>query len=154
MALEKVERTVEVGASVEQAWATVTNIELLTSWIGIVHSVEEKSRLDTYAAVLEDRVGPFKMRADLTAGVTVIEDGRTIAVTAAGRDRAMDSKIAIDARLDLTEMAPSRCAIHVSGSYQVTGRVASMGGGIIRKKGDRVVNDFFTRAVGHLSLDN
>lgn len=151
MALEKVQRTVEVGASIEQAWETVTDVELLTSWIGIVHSVTEKARLEAYTAVLEDRVGPFKMRADLAVSVTVVEQGRTITVAASGRDRAMDSKIAIDARLDLNSEAPSGCEIRVEGSYQVTGRVASMGGGIIRKKGDRVVNDFFTHAVEHLT---
>ena len=40
-----------------------------------------------------------------------------------------------------------------TGDYQVTGRVAGMGGGVIRKKADRIISDFFTKAGEELGGD-
>src|SRR5690606_6132080 len=99
MAEEKIERSIAVTAPAEEAWTVLTDVDLLTSWIGIVHDVQELERLKSYKAVLEDRVGPFKLRADLSLDVHVVEEGRSIAVSASGRDRAVDSKITIDALL-------------------------------------------------------
>ena len=69
---------------------------------------------------------------------------------AAGRDRAVDSRIAVQARLVLEETRDGNTLIRTNGAYQVTGRVASMGGGVIRKKADRILEDFFSNAVTEL----
>lgn len=145
MASEKFDRTATVAADAATTWTALTDVDRLARWVGILHDVKEIEHLDTYSAVLEDRVGPFKLRADLAVDVTVPEEGVRVEVSAAGRDRAVDSKIAINAALNLAE-ADGGTTIHLEGDFQVTGRVASMGGGIIRKKAEGVLNDFFTNA--------
>jgi carbon monoxide dehydrogenase subunit G len=148
MASEKFDRSTTVPADAATTWAALTDVDTLASWVGILHDVKEIERLDTYTAVLEDRVGPFKLRADLAVDVKVPEEGVRVEVSASGRDRAVDSKIAINASLSLAAdtTGGGGTTIHLEGTYQVTGRVASMGGGIIRKKGDGVLDDFFTNA--------
>ena len=151
MATEKFNRTVTVNADRDRTWAVITDVDELASWVGIVHDVEVLSFLESYKAVLEDKVGPFKLRADLAIDVVVPEDRRRVKVTASGRDRAVDSKIAINASLELSDVDSGGTSIAVEGSYQVTGRAASMGGGIIRKKAEGVLNDFFSNAEKNLA---
>jgi carbon monoxide dehydrogenase subunit G len=126
-------------------WDVLTDVRTLAGWVGIVHSVEELRYLERYRAVLQDKVGPFKLRADLSIVVTVEDDGRRVVVSASGRDRSVDSKIKVDASLELIEHDDDT-SIAVQGSYQVTGRVASMGAAVIRKKADRILDDFFGNA--------
>lgn len=150
MATEKFNRSVAVGADRAAIWSALTDVDRLAGWIGIVHEVKELSRLEKYTAVLEDRVGPFKLSADLSIDVTVPEDGVSIVLSAAGRDRAVDSRISLNATLELVA-ADGATTIVVDGGYQVTGRVATMGSGIIRKKADGVLNDFFSNAERELA---
>jgi carbon monoxide dehydrogenase subunit G len=128
----------------------LTDAETLAGWVGIVHSVTEIRHLERYRAVLQDKVGPFKLRADITMTVSVEVDGRKLSVSAAGRDRAVDSKIKVDAVLELSEDGAGTM-IAVEGTYQVTGKVAAMGGGVIHKKADRILDDFFVNAERALS---
>ena len=71
MASEKFNRSTTVAADAATTWTALTDVDRLAGWVGILHDVKEIERLDTYTAVLEDRVGPFKLRADLSVDVTV-----------------------------------------------------------------------------------
>lgn len=151
MALEKFERTIEVSAGTDRAWAVLTDVEELATWVGIIHSVVENERLKSYTAVLEDRVGPFNLRADLSISVVVVEEGAAIHVEASGRDRAINSKIDVAGDLRLAPSPSGGSEVTVAGSYQVTGRATTMGAGIVRRKGDLAVEQFFTRAAAALN---
>jgi carbon monoxide dehydrogenase subunit G len=64
----------------------------------------------------------------------------------------VDSKIKVDAVLILGDDA-DRTAIDVEGTYQVTGKVAAMGAGVIHKKADRILDDFFGNAEKSLNSE-
>ena len=71
-------------------------------------------------------------------------------VAGSGEDRQIASRIS--ATLDLA-VAPSDTGsdVVVKGRYEITGRIATLGAGAIRKKGDKVLEDFFanlTRELG------
>jgi carbon monoxide dehydrogenase subunit G len=146
MATQNFSRELTVAASPEQAWTVLTDVDRLASWVGIVQDVVELSRLERYSAVLMDRVGPFKLRADLDINVKVVHDGEEVEVEASGRDRAVDSRIAVRAQLRLRAAEHGGATITTEGRYEVTGRVASMGSGVIQKKADRILADFFSKA--------
>ncbi len=147
MALEKFERTVEVSSGLERCWEVLTDVEQLVSWVKILHSAQELEKLKSYSAILEDRVGPFNLKADLSITVDVVEEGRAVDVTAAGRDRAINSQIDIEGKLRLAELPSGGTSMTVSGKYQVSGRATSLGAGIVRKKGEAAVNEFVENAV-------
>jgi uncharacterized protein len=147
MALEKFTRTIDVSTSAEQAWEVLTDVKELATWVGIIHSVTEIERLKSYTAVLEDRVGPFHLKADLTISVDVLEEGSAVHVAASGQDRAVNSKITILGDMRLAALASGGSQVTIDGSYQVTGRVASVGAGIMRRKGDLAVEQFFASAI-------
>jgi carbon monoxide dehydrogenase subunit G len=148
--VEAFSRSVTVQSPRQNVWDVLTDVHTLAGWVGIVHSVDELRNLEKYRAVLQDKVGPFKLRADLAIAVTVEQEGRRVIVSASGRDRAVDSKIKVNAALELAER-DDHTAISVEGTYQVTGRVAAMGAGVIHKKADRILDDFFGKAEESLS---
>lgn len=146
MPTESFERRLNVTTEPDRAWEVLTDVDRLAGWVGIVHDVREISRLEKYAAVLQDRVGPFKLRADLKVTAEVLEPGRRIHIAASGRDRQVDSRISVDATLALVGSGESGTSVEVEGNYQVTGRAAGMGGGVIKKKADKVIAEFFDNA--------
>lgn len=145
-------REIVSGADRRLAWATLTDVQRIAAWVSIVGDVTEISPMEQYRAVLADRVGPFKLRADLDVRVPELVEGQRIRITAAGEDRQVSSRIAIDATLLLqaTDGTP-KTRIVVEGRYEVTGRVASMGGGIISQKAEKILEQFFDRAAVELS---
>jgi carbon monoxide dehydrogenase subunit G len=147
LALERFERTVVVTSDASRCWAVLTDVEELVSWLRIMHSAQELEHLRSYTAVLEDRVGPFNLRADLSIDVNVVAEGSAVDVTASGRDRAINSQIDIEGKLRLTASPEGGTSITVTGKYQVTGRATSLGAGIVRKKGEMAVGQFFENAV-------
>lgn len=145
MASDTFERRQHVRADAAQCWAALTDVQRLASWVSVLQEVEELAHLESYKAVLQSRVGPLKLRANLDVSVEVIQEGSHVRVKAAGRDAQVNSAISIDAALRLEE-GDSGTDVITEGSYQVTGRVASMGGGIIRKKAKEVLEEFFSNA--------
>lgn len=150
MAADTFARTLTVTTDPAQAWDVLTDVDRLAGWVTIVHDVQELARLEKYTAVLQDRVGPFKMRADLDITADVVDPGRHIDISASGRDRALDTRIAVKATMVLSDVAAGGTSIEISGDYQVTGKAAGMGSGVIRKKADGIINDFFTSAAREL----
>lgn len=137
------ERSVSVKASPHVVWATVTDVDRIAKWVPVVGAVREIKHLSKYAAVLADRLGPFRLAADLDVTVTDVDEHRSVAFSADGEDRQVASRIRIDARLALTPDGEAT-QVDVAGHYEVTGRVAALGGSMIRAKGDKILDQFFS----------
>ena len=147
---QDISRTVRVSAPADRAWSTILDFPRVASWLKVVRDLHEVEPMRTYTTLLEDRVGPFAMRADLKIDVNADEAGKTLHVSGAGEDRQIASRIS--ATLDLA-VAPADggSEVVVKGRYEITGKVATLGAGAIRKKGDKVLDDFFTSLERELS---
>jgi carbon monoxide dehydrogenase subunit G len=141
---QEFEETVRLAAGREAVWATVSDIPSVLSWISIVGAAEEVGP-DRYRALLEDRLGPFKLRADLDIAVQEREEGRLVRARGEGEDRQIGSRLIIEVMLALSEQ-DGATSVDVRGSYEVTGRPAALGAGSIRKKAGRILDEFFRSA--------
>lgn len=139
------EETFELAAPPAAVWATVSDIPTVLSWISIVESVEELEADRRYLVVLADRLGPFKLRADVTVAVTEREHGRSIRARGDGEDRQIGSRLIVEVAMTLAER-DGATSLRVGGSYEVTGRPASLGAGSIRKKASTILSEFFASA--------
>jgi carbon monoxide dehydrogenase subunit G len=139
------EREIAVAADTAMCWRVLTDLPTLVSWMSIVDDAKEIDPLKHYTALLADRVGPFTLRADLDIVLTDMTEGQQVRVTASGEDRQVSSRIGVDAYLRLAAN-DSGCTVSVDGTYEVSGKVATMGAGTIRKKADKVMNEFFAGA--------
>lgn len=142
-----IERTIDVPMTPADVWARVTDVREVASWVSILEQVTERERLASYDAVLQDRVGPFRLRADLAIKVTEATEPSRIAIQAAGEDRQVRSRIAVDAALELqSSETGGGTDVHLVGSYEVTGRVATLGASTINAKARKLVDEFCSRA--------
>jgi uncharacterized protein len=142
--LQEFAKTVRLDASPELVWNALLDFHAVASWLSIVREVRDIEPPRRYAAMLEDRLGPFAMRADLDLAVD-IKDGRRLLVSASGEDRQVASRIAATIELAV-DPDGAGTSLEVKGRYEVTGKVATLGAGAIRKKGDRILQEFFDSA--------
>ena len=142
-------KTIQLTASPTVVWGAMLDVRQVASWLSIVRDVRAVDPPRRYTALLEDRLGPFAMRADLE--VTVESDAeRRMHVAAAGEDRQVASRISATIDLALEPRAEGT-VVTVTGRYEITGRVATLGSGAIRKKGDKILEEFLAnlgRALG------
>jgi carbon monoxide dehydrogenase subunit G len=136
--------TLTLAVPPEAVWRTVSDVPTVLSWISIVERVEEAGE-DRYTVVLADRLGPFKLRADLDVRVHERVDGQSIRAGGAGEDRQIGSRLIVDVALDV-KSRDGGSELDVSGAYEVTGRPAALGAGSIRKKASTVLAEFFAAA--------
>jgi uncharacterized protein len=137
--------TLQLPARAGAVWEVVSEIPTVLSWISIVESVEETAPGSGYRVVLADKLGPFKLRADVDVVVTDREERKSIRARGAGEDRQIGSRLIIEVALVLEEQGEVT-QVDVSGSYEVTGRPASLGAGSIRKKAADILVEFFAAA--------
>ena len=147
---QDVSRTVHVAAPPDRVWTVLLDFQRVASWLPVVHDLHEVRPLEKYTTVLQDKVGPFAMRADLDIDVTTDQAARRLHVSGAGEDRQVASRIAATLDVGVTGQSEGSDVL-VTGRYEITGRIATLGAGAIRKKGDKVLEDFFanlTRELG------
>src|SRR3954453_21601798 len=142
------DRTVEVTGGPESIWELITDVSRLVSWIGVVHNAREIAPLEKYSAVIADKVGMFKLNADLNIRFTDVRVSELIIARAEGKDRQLGSRITINGEVQL-DPRPSTTTVRVSGSYGITGNAATLGSSAIKRKGDKVLEEFF----GNLESD-
>ena len=145
MASQDFTQTFSVGRSAAECWAVLTDVSRVATWVSVVGSVTEHERLSRYSTLLEDRMGPFRLRADLDVTVPSHVEHASIVVRADGEDRQVGSRITVDATLALHPQETG-CLVDIAGRYEVTGRVATMGAATIRKKADTILAEFMEAA--------
>jgi carbon monoxide dehydrogenase subunit G len=138
-------KTVSVDAPVGAVWSAVGDVREVLGWISIVEAVHEVEAGNRYTVVLADKLGPFKLRADVDVAVQERLEGKRIVARGDGEDRQIGSRLTIEVALDLAS-TETGTAIDVRGSYEVTGRPASLGAAAIRKKAQKILDEFFARA--------
>lgn len=137
-------RDIRLTAGQQAVWDTITDVPRLVEWVSILHDATEVERLARYRAVLQDRLGPFRLKAELAIAVPEVEEGRRIVVTAEGEDRQVSSRISVRAEVVIEEEEQG-AVLRVEGSYEVAGKVATMGASMIRSKADKILDEFFGR---------
>jgi carbon monoxide dehydrogenase subunit G len=138
-------------------WRRLLDVQAVASWLPIMHSLTEvspgPSGMDgsSFRAAFEDKVGPFSLRADLHIEVSGVHESEEVAIRARGEDRQIRSRIMIDAAARLSDAAPGQTRVRLVGSYEITGRVATLGAGVIRSKATKLIDTFCTNAATALS---
>lgn len=135
-------KTIQLTSTPATVWSAMLDVRRVAAWLSIVRDVTDVDPPRRYTALLEDRLGPFAMRADLEVTVEADPDRQRMHVAAVGEDRQVASRISATIDLAIEPRQPGT-GLTVSGRYEITGRIATLGSGPIRKKGDKVLEEFF-----------
>ena len=157
---ERIDRAFEVAAAPAEVWPRLLDVQAVASWLPIMHSVREVSPspsagggLDgsSFRAAFEDKVGPFSLGADLLIEVAGVREPSEVSIRARGEDRQIRSRIKIDAACWLSAAAEGTTRVELVGSYEITGRVATLGAGVIRSKAAKLIDSFCANAARGLA---
>jgi len=140
---ETFDRAISVPVDRAVAWSRITDVPTLVGWVSLLRDAEVISELEKYRATLQDKIGMFALKADLDIAVVEHSEPGFITVHAEGEDRQVASRIVIDVTVRLAE-AGDGTEVNVAGVYEVSGRVATLGAGTIRKKAGKILEEFFT----------
>ena len=130
-----------LAAAPATVWKALLDVQRVASWLSIAGSLHELEPLRRYSVVLEDRIGPFTLRADLLVTVDADEAQHKMRVTASGADRQVRSQIS--ATIDLAVISDGQASVlDVNSRYEITGRIATLAAGAIRRKSQSVLQGF------------
>jgi carbon monoxide dehydrogenase subunit G len=135
------QKEVEIRAPRERVWRFIWDVD---RFIACVPGCKEARTLEEgkrYAAVMTERVGPFKVEFPTTIEVLEREELTHIKAQASGADNKIGSRMKIDLDVNLRDQDNGTILEFVAG-VDILGKLAALGHGIIKRKADQVLEEF------------
>lgn len=137
----RVEREIRIEAPREAVWDFLWDVPRLAACIPgatAARTIEEGRR---YAAVVGDKVGPFKVQFPLEIEVLEVQAPERLRARAGGRDAAIDGIVKVDLDLALTA-AEGGTTLKLAVDISVLGKLGTLGHSVIVRKGTDIVDRF------------
>lgn len=147
----KLERQFAVTAGPEAVWALFWDIPTLASCIPGCASARALPEPQRYAAVVEVRVGRFKVEFELGIDVVETTERELIRARAQGRDRRTRSAMVSDLELRVAPGEAGGAQISLQNELQVYGRLGSMGHNVIQRRSEDLMDAFAANLRAHLA---
>ncbi len=142
MAKDSISQVIELDCPVLELFEKFLDVETVSGFIPILSDLKEIAPLQNYVAVLEDRVGPFRLRADLSIETKVDRESMRFSVEARGEDRQVRSAIRVSVSMHFAPISDARTRITIEGAYEVSGKVATLGSSVIKSKANKLTLQF------------
>ena len=135
------EREITIEAPAQQVWAFLWEVDRVARCLPGCREVRTLVPHQRYAAVVSERVGPFKVQFPLEIEVLEAEAPTHLRALAAGRDASMGSSLraTLDLRIEGRD-ASSRLVIH--SDVAILGKLGTLGHGIIQPKAEGIISQF------------
>src|SRR5690606_3565547 len=117
------------------------DVELLSRCSSAIDEVNEKISGKEWSVVLRRRVGRFSVAAPLTVTVVGESELQWLRVHGRGTDTKIGARLDVIAEMQV-EQDESGVRLTLDGSYEMTGRIASLGASIVRRHADEMVDEF------------
>ncbi len=149
MAKGAISSVIQLNRGVSEVFEQLQDVQLVSSFLPLLSQLTEIEPLKSYEAVLEDKVGPFKLRADLAFVVDINPDSLKFGVEARGEDRQVRSAIRISAEMNFATNSENKTMLTLSGTYEISGKVATLGASVIKSKATKLVYEFENQVQKH-----
>jgi carbon monoxide dehydrogenase subunit G len=141
-------------ATSAELWAIFFDVQRVATLIPGCENVTEVEPLKEFAAVMKQKIGPFKLEVPTRITVESHTVQRQVVLVAAGSDRFTGTTLDVRLKVDLEEQPGSgadACRLAVDASMQVAGRLASLGYPIVKKRSEELFGEFERRLRRELS---
>jgi carbon monoxide dehydrogenase subunit G len=132
------------GVTGEKVWPRLRDVDLLASCSTAVGGVKELVPGQEWSVNLIRRVGRFQLAAPLVITIVGEDDGKALRVQARGSDRKIGARLDVDASMEMEDLGDEGVRLFLRGQYEVTGRIASLGSGVVRRHATELVDEFST----------
>lgn len=133
---------IEIAAPVDAVWEFLWQPDRVSACLPGCQGVATVEPLQRYEMTVEERVGPFKARFQWDIAVVRREPKEFVQVTAQGKDRTLGATARVELRVRLLPEAEGHTTLDIQTELQITGKIASLGQVVIKRKGDQVVKEF------------
>ena len=142
----------DLPASPETIWPIFFDVARIARLIPGCEQVEEKEPLLLYAAVMKQKIGPFKLEVPTEVKVEEMVAPARVRSRARGRDKSTGTTldVLLDVVLQKTEGNGTR--LTVDSTLQVAGRLASLGYPVVKKKTEEILAEFEKRLRAELGI--
>ena len=148
-----VEERIQVPVSRKKAWEFLWQVERVARCLPGCKDVQEIVPEKSYKVAMEDAVGPYKVSFNLDAEVRerVPEQYVDLLVTGSDKRTATTAKVAL--RVSLEDDSPTTSALKVNADIDILGKIAALGGFVIKRKVNQVIGEFTRNIQTELSRD-
>ena len=137
----KVEREISIKAPREAVWDFLWDVPRLAACVPGAKEVRTLVDGKRYAAVVAEKVGPFKVRFPLEIEVLEVDPPAHLRARAGGRDAAVDGLVKVDLDVSL-KAVEGGTALRLQAEISVLGKLGTLGHSVIVRKGADIVDRF------------
>jgi carbon monoxide dehydrogenase subunit G len=136
----RIENDMHVSASMEEAWALLTDIPAIAPCLPGAKLIGQDG--DTYEGTMKVKVGPIVAEYSGTATVVEMnETDRTVKLTASGRDKRGAGNASADIFASMVE-ADGGTTVSIATDLKVAGKVAQFGRGAMADISKKLLGQF------------
>ena len=133
------EKTVRIGASPDEIWALLEDVEAVAGCIPGISDYAGTGR-NEFSALLTQRVGPVTARFKLTTKLTDLDPLKSVTAVVDGTDTDLGSSVHAKQVFELTAADDGLATdIAITADVRMVGRVATFAQRIVGTKAEQVV---------------
>ena len=140
----------ELPRSPEAVWQVMVDIPRIASCVPGCEQVTERARLSEYDAVLKQRIGPFRLEVPAQIVIADYAEPTALQARASGMDKLTRTKLAATLAIRLEPITNASCRLSVAAELSISGKLASLGHAIIKKKAEENFAEFQRRLLAEL----
>ena len=136
----RIENDMHVAASIDEAWALLTNIPAIAPCLPGAELTGQDG--DTYEGTMKVKVGPVTAEYSGTATILEMDEAnRTVKLTASGRDKRGAGNASADIEASMVE-ADGGTTVSIATDLKVSGKVAQFGRGVMADVSKKLLGQF------------
>ena len=136
------EERIEVRTGKAEVWKFLWDVERVARCMPGCQEMREVSPEQQYQVVIEERMGPFKIRFEMEMEVLERKEEKLVRLRAEGSDRKLGTNSRGELEVRLEGLDSGATALDIAADIQVTGKIASLGQVAIKRKAQGVVQRF------------
>lgn len=145
----RVEREIRIAAPREAVWAFLWDVPRLAACIPGARDARTIEDGKRYAAVVAERVGPFRVQFPLEIEVLEATAPERLRARAGGRDAGVDGLVKVGLEVTLASV-DGGTALRLAADIAVLGKLGTLGHAVIVRKSADVVDRFAAALRGAL----
>ncbi|MCQ9617709.1 SRPBCC domain-containing protein [Paenalcaligenes niemegkensis] len=139
----KFESQTTIQCEKEAIWSLLFDVSRVAELIPGCSDVEEIEVLKEYSALIKQKVGPFRFAMPCEISVDEYLENERVGITATGKDNKTATSVFVQMVLTLSDEDEGEgVVIDVDADIQITGKLATLGHPIVKRKCNDIFKEF------------
>lgn len=136
---------VTLPAEAAKIWLVFFDVQRVAALIPGCENVVEKEVLTSYSAIMKQKIGPFKLEVPTEIVVDERQEPKLVKLRATGRDKFTGTTLNMSLAVALDALPEGGTRLGVDSTVQVSGKLATLGYPVVKKKSEELFVEFEKR---------